>query len=564
MTDRTAQDGYEQEIAGFLRSIAEANARASALRMQREQEGAEGGAIEPALAELDVALEELHTAEEELRAQNEELVAAKDQIETERQRYLELFRDAPLAYLVTDLEGVILEANRAATDLMRRPVRFLRGKPIAIFAPEAERAGLRDLMYDLVHQEPRRRRAEVILSPSGSPHFPVLIIADLIPGRASRPSTIRWMLVDQLQALSGVQTITGWESRILAALRDPDEEAIVAVDGDNKVVWWNRAAELMLGHTAPDVLGKPCPINPLISDDPQTVYRKDGRTVGVSVRHTALLGLGAPDGHLYRLRRYRPDRRNRVESLGNVVAARLAAGLAHHLNNIMQVVVSGTDLVRRDTSDLVQVAKDLTAIKEAAFRAAAITRSLVQYTGQEVTWPRAVALNEVLERAVSMLELPLPDAVDLGLVLDPASPQVNVDVDIMSRALHELLSHAFRTLQPNGRVVVETVDLGPRTRNVRGDDPADGYVRLSIYDNGPGMTEDARAHLFEPFSTFDPESFDPEKNAVGMGLSMAWGSVLSAGGFIRVESRPGFGSTLSVFLPRIALPPVSAPPHGSS
>jgi PAS domain S-box-containing protein len=101
-------------------------------------EGASGLLLPEAFAELDLSLEELRVAEEELRQQNEELSETRERVERERQRYQELFDFAPDAYFVTDLDGIIQEANLAAATLLGVTARRLAGKPLALFvAPEA-------------------------------------------------------------------------------------------------------------------------------------------------------------------------------------------------------------------------------------------------------------------------------------------------------------------------------------------------------------------------------------------------------------------------------------------
>ena len=95
----------------------------------RQNPGGPGETLE----NLQVALEELRLAQEELRQQNEELANARGQLERERQRYQELFEFAPNPYLVTDLLGIVLQANQSATRLLRLDPSFLPGKALATY-----------------------------------------------------------------------------------------------------------------------------------------------------------------------------------------------------------------------------------------------------------------------------------------------------------------------------------------------------------------------------------------------------------------------------------------------
>ncbi len=107
------------------------------------------GLLAQAFEEMNVALEELHVAEEELRQQNEQLALAYSLVEQERQRYQELFDYAPDCYLVTDIDGKILEANRAAANIFQVQQNYLKGKPLVTFVPEQHRRSFRSQLIEL-------------------------------------------------------------------------------------------------------------------------------------------------------------------------------------------------------------------------------------------------------------------------------------------------------------------------------------------------------------------------------------------------------------------------------
>ena len=95
------------------------------------------------LEEVNVSLEELKVTREELNEQNQQLSVTREQLEQERLRYKELFEFAPDAYLVTDENGTIREANYTAASLLGVSQRFLVGKPLSIFVPETQRRDFR-------------------------------------------------------------------------------------------------------------------------------------------------------------------------------------------------------------------------------------------------------------------------------------------------------------------------------------------------------------------------------------------------------------------------------------
>ena len=155
------------------------------------------GLLPQALEELQASLEELRVAEEEMRVQNEELSRSRLRLEAERQRYRDLFDFAPDAYLVTDMEGTILESNRAASQLLGISTRFLKKRSLGtLIAPP-----------DLADYQPRLRAlsvsgdaavpewvAQMRRRPSGK--FAAAITAARFGGFLGQQPTLRWLIRD--------------------------------------------------------------------------------------------------------------------------------------------------------------------------------------------------------------------------------------------------------------------------------------------------------------------------------------------------------------------------------
>ncbi|PZV01536.1 MAG: PAS domain-containing sensor histidine kinase [Leptolyngbya sp.] len=145
------------------------------------------------LEELSLAVEELHVAEEELLAQNEQLAAAQQAIETERQRYQDLFNFAPDGYLVTDLNGVVQEANYAAASLFNIERQYLVGTLLVTHVPLSERTAFRTLLNQIAssHQinswelTMQRRRADAIT---------VAMTVKTVKNAQGKAVAVRWQL----------------------------------------------------------------------------------------------------------------------------------------------------------------------------------------------------------------------------------------------------------------------------------------------------------------------------------------------------------------------------------
>ncbi|HSB69448.1 MAG TPA: GAF domain-containing protein [Candidatus Methylomirabilis sp.] len=149
--------------------------------------------------ELAAALEKLRTASEELRVQHEELLAAREHVEAERGRYQDLFEFAPDGYLVTDSEGVIQDANRAAAAMFGVPRDFLVGKPLLVFVAREE--------HETFLGHFRRTRADVLpvvtfevrLQPRQGAPFPAALRIGLVRDNAGHLTGLRWLLRDIAQ-----------------------------------------------------------------------------------------------------------------------------------------------------------------------------------------------------------------------------------------------------------------------------------------------------------------------------------------------------------------------------
>ena len=144
---------------------------------------------------LCTALEELQLASEELYQQNEELVSARMVAEAERQRYQELFEFAPDGYLVTDIEGILREANRAAAELLNVSQQFLVGQPLLTFIPQSERPAFRSQLNRLRQLE-RVQEWEVRLHPRKSRPFDAALSVTNVCDSNGKSVILRWLVRD--------------------------------------------------------------------------------------------------------------------------------------------------------------------------------------------------------------------------------------------------------------------------------------------------------------------------------------------------------------------------------
>jgi signal transduction histidine kinase len=273
---------------------------------------------------------------------------------------------------------------------------------------------------------------------------------------------------------------------------------------------------------------------------------KDGRTVHLLLSASARRD---PDGEIvgvvavgqditeHREAQKRSLRAQRLESIGT-----LAGGVAHDVNNALAPILLATGLLRErypDAADLVDL------MESSARRGGSMVQQLLTFArgvdGKRVPVPQ-ILLAE-LERIVKST---FPKNIQLHFASDPAAPAIVGDSTQLHQVLLNLCVNARDAMPQGGKMAIEVVreDLTAADVKALGEGKPGPHVRIRILDTGVGIAPELLDRIFEPFfSTKSPEQ------GTGLGLSTTLGIVRSHGGFVRVQSQIGQGSTFTVYLP---------------
>jgi two-component system cell cycle sensor histidine kinase/response regulator CckA len=190
------------------------SAQSQLQRLRREAVHlADPAAFSQALDQLQERLADLDVAYEELEQQNEELETTREALERERHRYRHLFDEAPFGYLVTDVHGLVEEANRAAGELLGiRPDR-LTGKPFAIYLEMKDRQAFRDLLPRLCAGEPEGE-VELRIQPRHRGPLPVVLTAVRDLDAQNRAARLRWTIRDLSRTKAAEEALRSSEERL--------------------------------------------------------------------------------------------------------------------------------------------------------------------------------------------------------------------------------------------------------------------------------------------------------------------------------------------------------------
>jgi PAS domain S-box-containing protein len=241
----------------------------------------------------------------------------------------------------------------------------------------------------------------------------------------------------------------------------------------------------------------------------------------------------------------------------------LAGGIAHDFNNLLTAISCNVELLLDEISPGDSRRDDVVQIREAADRAATLTRQLLAFSRRQVLAPKSIDLNVTVAGMERMLARVLSTDVILRTELDPSLPPAFADAGQMEQVMMNLVLNARDAMPTGGTIVVRTGSVVVRTARPHhfGILPPGRYVTLSVKDAGTGITTGALEHLFEPFFTTKPHDL-----GTGLGLATVHGIVSQSGGQVIVETAVGQGSEFSVHLPvydsTLLAPPAaqSAPP----
>ncbi len=245
----------------------------------------------------------------------------------------------------------------------------------------------------------------------------------------------------------------------------------------------------------------------------------------------------------------------RLEAVG-----KLTSGVAHDFNNLLTVILgNAADLEQRlaGTGEL-QALASLT--KRAALRAADHTKQLLAFSRQQALDVQARNVNELIVSVETLLRLAVGERAEIEIILAPESWPVLVDVAQFESALLNLAVNARDAMPNGGRVTIETRNVSSdkigrenHTLMDLGDQGplAGDYILVAVSDTGTGMDENTQMQAFEPFFTTKEVG-----KGTGLGLSMVYGFIRQLGGYVRIRSAPGRGTTIMLYLPRATDAPI--------
>ncbi|MDQ0026453.1 PAS domain S-box-containing protein [Variovorax paradoxus] len=237
----------------------------------------------------------------------------------------------------------------------------------------------------------------------------------------------------------------------------------------------------------------------------------------------------------------------RLESVGQ-----LTGGIAHDFNNLLTVIQGNLQVLE----ELPAIANDgyaqqlVAAAARASRRGAELTSKLLAFSRRQMLQPNAVDTHAMLHSLADMLRRTLDQRIAISIDSAPSCPPVLADPGQLESALLNIAINARDAMPDGGTLHFRTEAcsaLPPEVHNELSDRDAHGsFVAISITDSGTGMTEEVKERAFEPFFTTKEAG-----RGTGLGLSTVYGFVKQSKGAIAIATRPGAGTTVTLFLPQL-------------
>ena len=360
--------------------------------------------------------------------------------------------------------------------------------------------------------------------------------------------------------------------------------AIFMLDPDGLVSSWNAGAERIKGYSESEIVGRHFSTFYTEADRlaglPQqglATSRTTGRfeTEGLRVRqdgssfiaHVIIDALRDPSGQLLgyaKVTRDVTERVHRQQALEQAQHAlfqtqklesigQLTGGIAHDFNNLLTAVIGSLELLKKQLPKNNERSHSLLDnALHGAERGSALTQRMLSFARRQELNMKAVSLAPLVAGMLDMLDRSLGPTIELVTDVPESLPSVHTDVNQLETALLNLALNARDAMVAGG-----TIRISARAVSEEGDLPKGSYVSIAVADEGHGMDATTLARATEPFFTTKGVG-----KGTGLGLSMVHGLAEQSGGRLRIDSKPGRGTVVTMVFPAArsnVAPAVSAP-----
>jgi len=240
----------------------------------------------------------------------------------------------------------------------------------------------------------------------------------------------------------------------------------------------------------------------------------------------------------------------RLEAIGQ-----LTGGVAHDFNNLLAVIIGNLELMQLARGDAEKIERLAQGAMKAAQRGERLVRQLLTYARRQITRPETVNPNQLIVDIENLMRRAIGEQIEMIMTLSPLLAPAKIDPSEFETAILNLVINSRDAMTGGGRITIKTqnVTIDQQIAASSPEVKPGSYVMIIVSDSGIGMTPAVLARAFDPFFTTKEVG-----KGSGLGLSQVYGFAKTAGGHVTIESKPGVGTTVKLYLPKSIDRPISA------
>jgi len=532
------------------------------------------------LGDSKALLHEVLVHQTELEMQNEELLRTQSDLHASRDKYLELYDFAPVGFLTLDRNGLIVQANLTAAHLLGAERENLIKRRLSAFvSPDSQDSYYFHLKR--VRETTAKEACELTLVRKDGTSVEGQITSMAAQGADGEFNDIHMAITDITplkQASDALQEEYSFRSAVIEQAADGIcvFHNIDAHPDIRFTVWNARMAEIT-GYTMEEMnrLGWYQTMYPDPEVQKRAIERMAGMRAGTDIREeewiittkggenkplsisTSVLREKGGKVHVLAMmqdisaRKLAEKERQRLEARlrqtqKNEAIATLAGGIAHQFNNALSAITMNIELLAMDAPGGEKTSGYLENMKKSSDRMAHLTKQLLGYARGGRYQPEMVSLNNFVTNTLPLLRNALPSCLRVEADLPRNIWDIEADLTQMQLVLSAILTNASEAIEGEGkiRISVKNEEIGDAfAQNHAGMKPGP-YVCMAVQDDGKGMDRETRNRVFEPF-------FSTKFQGRGLGMAATYGIVKNHNGWISVDSKPGMGTVVRVYLPAV-------------
>lgn len=500
---------------------------------------------------------ELQVYQIELELQNEELRSTQNDLEEAKNKYEDLYDFAPIGYFTFNQEGIIIDVNLTGANQLATQRMYIKNLPLVTFIP-SEYQETFYLHRKAVIETQEKQVCEITIKRKDKSFFCARIESTPAKSDNGKNEYIRSAIVDITTLKELENTLSDEQERLSVTLKTIGD-GIITTNINGNIISINETAEEITGWSNEDVYNKHLSelfsmFNEEIEDKTRKIYKniifhdknnneKILDIVSASLKNKRNLPIGTVLA--FRDQTERNKLESELQKIKNLESIGiLAGGIAHDFRNILTSVTSRLSLARLQINPSDNVYSYISEAEKACQRATEITNQLLTFSKGGAPIKQLSSIEEIIRDTVvfalhgSTIDYNFNFYPDLGII--------DVDKGQISQVINNIIINAIQAMPDGGNINVscdnEFVEDNPEIILNDLTIVPGQYIKLSIEDNGCGISEEELTKIFDPY-------FTSKSNGNGLGLTTSYSIIRKHGGNILVDSKVNAGTTFTIYLP---------------